>query len=66
MLVNKKIRMRVPSDKVKEFNRKNEERGLGDIYEVIPVSLYGDRTMYPKGTDLKEVERDIQEVHGLK
>lgn len=59
-----KIRMRVPSDKVKKFKEEHEAMGMGGMIEVIPTSLYGQRAMYPKGTDLKEVEKDIHEVYG--
>ena len=64
VLTMDKMRMRVPSDKIKKFKEEHEEMGMGNMIEVIPTSLYGQRTMYPKGTDLKEVERDIHETYG--
>lgn len=60
-----KMRMRVPADKAEDVKEDHAERGMDGMIEVIPVSLYGERTVYPKGTDLKEVEADIQEVFGL-
>lgn len=59
------MRIRVPSDKAEKVRERHAERGLGEMIKVIPTSLYGQRTMYSKGTDLKEVELDIREVHGL-
>lgn len=60
-----KMRMRVAADRAEDVKEHHSEMGMGDMIEVIPVSLYGERTSYPKGTDLKEVEADIQEVFGL-
>lgn len=58
-----KIRIRVPADKARDAQQKYDEYGMGSV-EVIPTDLYGKRTSYPKGTDLKEVEKDIHEVYG--
>lgn len=61
----KKMRIRVPADKAAKERERYREMGMENQVEIIPTDLYGKRTAYPKGTDLKEVERDTKEVHGL-
>ena len=64
-LSRKKMRVRVPADQVAKERKRYEEMGMASSVEIIPVDLYGKRTAFPKGTNLKEVERDIREVQGL-
>ena len=59
-----KMRIRVSAEKAKEMKTKHEEMGMGGMIDIIPTDLYGNRTIFPKGINLKEVEKDIHEVHG--